>query len=82
MDQFLQMNQPTIILLATWSIFWKGWALWRASKNDQKPWYVAILVVNTVGLLEIAYLLFFQKKDRLWEKISQKLKFGSSPSVM
>ena len=48
--------------LLVWSIAWKGLALWRASKNDQKNWFIAILVINTIGILEIVYLFGFAKK--------------------
>lgn len=50
------------IPLLIWSIFWKGWGLWRAAKNDSKVWYVAILLLNTLGILEILYLFVFGKK--------------------
>jgi hypothetical protein len=45
-----------------WSIIWKGLALWRAARDVQKPWFIAILILNTVGILEIIYLLFFAKE--------------------
>ena len=45
-----------------WSFIWKGLALWRAAKNSQKYWFMALLVVNTMGILEIIYLKFFAKK--------------------
>lgn len=53
----------TIIVLAIWTLIWKGLALWRASRNYQKVWFVVLLVVNTVGLLEILYLFLFSKKE-------------------
>jgi len=49
-------------ILLIWSIAWKGVALWNASKNDQKNWFIAILVINTIGILEIAYLFGLAKK--------------------
>jgi len=49
-------------VLLIWSIAWKGVALWNASKNDQKKWFIAILVINTIGILEIIYLFYFCKK--------------------
>ena len=49
-------------VLLIWSIAWKGLALWKASKNDQKNWFIAVLVVNTLGILEIVYLFGFAKK--------------------
>lgn len=50
-------SNPLIILLLIWSLVWKGFALWRAAKNGHKVWYVVMLLVNTIGLIEIVYLL-------------------------
>ncbi len=47
------------ILIVLWTLVWKGVALWRSARAGQTGWFVAFLVVPTVGLLEIAYLLFF-----------------------
>lgn len=44
------------ILMMLWSIFWKGLALWHSSQRNQPWWFLAILVVNTLGILEIIYL--------------------------
>ena len=49
-------------ILIVWSLIWKGIALWKAARNNEKYWYVALLVINTVGILEIIYILFFDKK--------------------
>lgn len=49
-------------VLLVWSIAWKGIALWNASKNSQRNWFIAVLVINTLGLLEIIYLFRFAKK--------------------
>lgn len=48
--------------LLIWSLVWKALALWRAAKEDNKYWYIAMLVLNTAGILEIAYLFFFAKE--------------------
>lgn len=45
--------------LLAWSFFWKGWALWKAAKNDSKPWFIALLLINTVGILDILYIYVF-----------------------
>jgi len=52
------------LLLTLWSIPWKGVALWRAVKNNQLYWFIALLVVNTFGVAEIIYLAFFQPKHK------------------
>jgi heme A synthase len=49
----------SVILL--WSLLWKGIALWHSSKKEEKYWFVAILLLNTAGILEIAYLCYFSK---------------------
>ena len=45
-----------IILVVIWSLLWKGLALWRASKRNDKWWFIAFLLINTLGILEIIYL--------------------------
>ena len=45
-----------IIVIAAWSIVWKGYALWIAAKNDHKWWFIILLIVNTVAILEIIYI--------------------------
>lgn len=51
-----------VLLLGLWSIPWKGIALWRSARNGQKWWFIALLVVNTVGILEILYIFGFGKR--------------------
>jgi len=52
-----------LIILAIWDLIWKGIALWKCGRNNQLAWFVCILILNTVGILPIIYLLFFQKKQ-------------------
>lgn len=47
-----------------WSIVWKGIALWKCGRNNQLAWFIILLVANTAGILEIIYLLWFQKKRK------------------
>ena len=51
---------PLIVILAFWTIVIKGYALWNAARGGQKWWFIALLVINTVGLLEIVYLVWFR----------------------
>ena len=53
-----------VLLLTVWELVWKGVALWKAARNGHKNWYVAILVINTVGLLPIGYIIW----DRYYRK--------------
>ncbi len=52
---------PLIICAILWSIVWKGLALWHAARRGQYWWFLIMLVVNTLGILEIIYLFFVAK---------------------
>ena len=43
-------------VLGVWSLIWKGFALWRAARDESQVWFVILLLVNTLGVLEIVYL--------------------------
>lgn len=51
------------IAFVAWSLLWKGWALWIAARNLHKRWFIALLVINTLGILEIIYIFGFGKKE-------------------
>ena len=51
-----------LALLLLWTLPWKGVALWRASKREEKKWFVALLVLNTLAILEILYIFIFSKR--------------------
>lgn len=64
LNMFLADNWWVMILLAAWILPWKGVALWQASKRNEKVWFIVLLVVNTVAILEIIYLFFVVKIGR------------------
>ena len=51
-----------MMLLVVWTLYWKFHALWYAAKHDHKWWFIAMLIINTMGILEIAYLYYFSKQ--------------------
>ena len=53
---FGAMGGAWVLVLIVWSLFWKGLALWHSGRRGQPWWFVIMLVVNTVGILEIIYL--------------------------
>jgi len=61
---WLQNNQLWLLPFLIWELVWKGLALWKAARNNQNYWFVAILIFNTLGVLPIVYIAFFQKKVR------------------
>ena len=58
-------NLWLVIALALWTLPWKGVALWKAASRHDKWWFIALLVVNTVGILEIFYIFFIAKKPKV-----------------
>ena len=51
-----------IIVVSVWSLVWKAWALWLAARRSEKWWFIALLVINTVGILEILYIFLVAKQ--------------------
>lgn len=62
------LNHPSfpyvMVALSIWDLFWRGKALWKAAKNSSPYWFVALLVVNSLGILPIIYIYFFDKKRK------------------
>lgn len=51
------------LVIALWSLVWKTLAVWHAARNKQRLWMIALLLINTVGVLEIIYLAWFRKDN-------------------
>jgi Family of unknown function (DUF5652) len=51
---------PLLIIVLLWTVILKGYALWHSARNSQKWWFIVLLIVNTVGILEIIYLIWFR----------------------
>jgi len=72
-----QVPPLLVFIVFLWSLLWKGLALWRAAKLGQRNWFIVILIVNTVGILELIYLFGFAKKKmkieelKFWEALSK-----------
>ncbi len=65
MSQLMFMGgMPTniwLVLAVIWTLAWKGTALYKSARNDQLGWFLVLLLINTLGILEMIYLRFFQK---------------------
>lgn len=54
-----------VFLLFLWILPWKGVALWKAARMRDKWWFIALLVLNTLGILEIVYIFTISKRKSL-----------------
>lgn len=62
------------ILAVGWVILLKLYGLWRSARNDAPVWFVVIAFLNTLGILPLVYLVFFQKEGALLvrKKVSKR----------
>lgn len=43
-------------IVATIALILKGYSLWHAAQKKQRNWFIALLIINSLGILEIVYL--------------------------
>jgi len=60
---WLSVLIPILILLTIWDGVWKAIGMWKSARNNQLPWFICITIFNTIGILPIVYLSFFQKDN-------------------
>ena len=60
---WLSVLIPILILLTIWDGVWKAIGMWKSARNNQLPWFICIAIFNTIGILPIVYLSFFQKDN-------------------
>ncbi|MBS3093647.1 hypothetical protein J4456_03665 [Candidatus Pacearchaeota archaeon] len=50
-----------VAIIGIWAITWKGLALWKSARKNHLAWFIAILLINTIGILEILYIYVFSE---------------------
>jgi len=58
----LLQSNTFLFLTLIWTVPWKGFALWKAARNEHKWWFLAILITNTFALLDALYIFYFSKR--------------------
>lgn len=53
---------PILIFVVLWEAVWKTIAMRKAARNNQLPWFLCLLILNTAGILPILYIFAFQPK--------------------
>ncbi len=66
------LNDPrytfVFLMLIAWSLAWRGIALWKSAQHNQKNWFIALLIINTFGILDIIYIFYFSHPNRKMEE--------------
>lgn len=58
---FFAFLAPLFFILVPLSFLLKGYALWHAAKRGDAMWFIALFLINTLGILELIYILRFLK---------------------
>ena len=66
-------------LLAIWSLVWSGLSLWKSARNNDRYWFLALLLIHTAGILDILYLFVFAKNKLVL--VSEPVKSGKKKST-
>lgn len=62
MDLLILQNTWLFALILLWVLPWKGLALWKSARNDNKYWFIALLIVQSLAVLDIIYIFFINRK--------------------
>jgi len=65
MGESLFENPWFLLVMVIWIFPWKAWALWKSARSGQKYWFLALLLLNTLAVLEILYIFIFSKRKKL-----------------
>lgn len=70
---------PFFYLVLLFDLLLKGIALYKSAQKNQTVWFVALLVVNSMGILPIIYLLLnkdiaFKSSAKIPAKVSKRKK--------
>lgn len=54
-----------LVLLVLWTVPWKAVALWKSARRGEKAWFIVLLIVNTLAILEIIYIFGVVKEKNM-----------------
>jgi len=60
---------PILLMAILWTIFWKAMALWISARKNDGVWFIILMLINTLGILEIIYIFGVAKikPDKLFK---------------
>ncbi|MFA6601958.1 MAG: DUF5652 family protein [Candidatus Paceibacterota bacterium] len=64
-----------VVIVSIIVVVLKGYALWHAARRSEPWWFIILLIVNTLGILELIYLYFVVGK---WHSFSESAKTTDS----
>jgi len=82
MQQFITQYPWIIYAIIAWTLPWKGIALWRAAKNNDKAWFIILFLVNTLAMLDIIYIVFFSKEKKKEEVKNESVAVNNGKKIV
>lgn len=66
------------VVIAVWSFVWKLLSMWKSARKKQVGWFIALALLNTVGILQILYYFIFSemkfnKKNPVKKKVKKRV---------
>lgn len=55
-------NRPWFYMLVSADLILRGVCLYRSARKSQRGWFIALLIVNSLGLLPLVYLIINKDK--------------------
>lgn len=66
--QFVFVGFIFFIIISIIDLILRGFAMWKASKRDQKVWFWCLLIFHTLMILPIIYLLIYRGSGKKKKK--------------
>lgn len=67
MEEIFSQYPWIIGLILLWTLPWKAAALWRSARRGHLGWFLTLIILNTLAILDIIYIFFFSglKKENV-----------------
>jgi len=73
---WVESNPLLFSLFMLWLLIWKGLSLWKSARKGSVLWFVVLMTVNTISLLEVLYVLVLHKVDTSKQEVWLKSKLN------
>jgi len=62
MESLIVNNPWILVVVMLWVLPWKGVSLWKSAGLKHKWWFIILLLVNTLAILDIIYIFGVARK--------------------
>jgi hypothetical protein len=63
MESVAQNSLWFFVIIMLWTLPWKGYSLWTSARMGHKKWFIALIILNTLAILDIFYIFYIAKKS-------------------